>query len=246
METLEIILAIAIIVLFARGLGWLKGIPVKKQTALVLAILIGIGGAYYYNWGGFKSALSQTGLPGVAPVAPAPAGVVFEATGSESDTNLTYDASLQLYVLGYFDNWKAGDMVSPTSLTTAITSVTLSITVYNMSGSAENVASTCTITSSVGTYLDDNAKVRSPVDKDTDLGQWKVAMTPTGGSARNEKNNMSVPAGGSKAMSIVVTTDKEDAIRMDNFQSCDVTFYVQGVTKPFVLRIIKTGVDHTA
>ena len=244
MEMLELLAIVAIGILVVRWASWLKGIPVKKTTALVLAIVIGLGAAYNWNWFNLKT-MTQQAVPeiGPAPIVVTPA--LFEAEGSETDANLVYDATQKLFTLSFYENWLGGKVVSPTALGTEITSVTLSITLFDVSpSSGDNVARTTTIKSSTPTYLDENSTRRSPVDKDTSLDQWKVALTPTGGTARNEKNTMSVPAGGSKAMSIVVSLDSKDCRTMDNFDSYDLIINTAG--GDFRLRIIKTGVDHTA
>jgi len=196
MEALEIVLIALIVVLAARWLGWLKGVPINKKMAGILALLAAVGGIVLYDWGGI-----YTGLTGAVPGEPSvPAGVRWSALGSESDANLLYDGLTRTFSVTIKEN------TTPDPDKAVPENVTFTITLYR--DDLENVdavaevklvsAPTFRVIGDLNTY--------SVIDKTTE-DQWNVAITPSGGSARYERAVGGVSSGGSLAFSIVVTFD---------------------------------------
>lgn len=235
MQVWEIVAIIALGALVLRMVGYLKFLPVQKKHALPALIVVALISAYAFNWGGFQDAL--TGIveepePTVTP------GATFEAEGSETDANLVYDATSRVFTCAFYENIGLGP-VQPDDPTTSIDNVTLSIALYRTDYLPENLAVT-KITSTVPTFtIPDSSVIYSPVDKTVDE-EWKVAMTPTGvATARNEYTYLTVPAGGTKSVSIVVTLDNAGCSAYDNFDSRDVSIHTPG--GDFRVRFVKTG-----
>jgi len=244
MEALEIIAIVAVVALLLRFFGYLKAIPVKKQTAGILALVIAGAGIVVYDWGGIYSGLTAA-VPGVAEPTVTP-GVTFEAEGSETDTYLTYDAASKTFVCAFYENQTGGTQSGGASGTTgsSITSVTLTLTVYRTDLSTSDDNATAKVWAVVDTFYgkSENASILyAPVDKDDSTQKYEVAITPSGGSARDEYNYFSIATGGSKAISIVTDLYATGLTQLDNQQSKEVHFYITGVDDVFTLRFTKLG-----
>ena len=205
MEIFEILVIVLVGLLFLRFIGFLKGVPVKKQTALVLAIIIGLAGAYAYNWGGFKDLLTN-----ITP-APAPsvtAGVpTFSVTGSEADDSLLYNASSRTFNMKIRENTTSGNLSlydyvnAAWKAEAADPTVTFTLTLYREDTDPNaqigevgiGVMPTFTVSGDANTYC--------VIDKTAD-GKWEIEVTPSGGSARYEYNTALVSGGSSKGFDV--------------------------------------------
>ena len=246
MQTLEIVAIVIIGALFLRFAGFLKGVPIKKQTSLILAILICAGAGYYYNWGGLQDA-----LVGVAPPAEpvVPPGVIYEAEGSESEENVAYDAQSRVFTVHYYENVGAEEaQYHPTGggakTPDAIANVTLTITVFRTDSLSLVENAGCKIWAVVPTFYgkDENASIAyAPIDKDAATQKFEVAFAPAGISARDEYNHFSVGNSGSRAITVTADPYHIGLCQLDNWDSSDVKIYVTGVDGYFTLRWVKIG-----
>jgi len=199
---IEILVALVAIVLIGKAImpraSVLKGLKIKAGTAALIGILVLAGGAYWYNWGGFHDALSGISGPSV-PSAPAvPSGVVFSALGSESDSNLLYDANTKTFSVTLHDNTSSGALT--------FENVTLTLTVYRSDTTitGENPPVCSVGETSVPTFqVVGDANTYSPVAL-TSLGEWNITVTPASGSALYQVAYGTVSDGGSKAFTVVV------------------------------------------
>jgi hypothetical protein len=178
-------------------MGWLRGLPIHKKTAGILAVLILIGGVYYFDWAGIRSSLAGV-APGVTPVTPS--GVRWSALGNETDSNLLYDGLTRTFSVTIKEN------TTPEPDTAVPTSVTFTITLYRDDLENTDAVGEVKLVSAPTFRVVGDVNTYSVINK-TSEDQWDVAITPSGGSARYERATGSVAAGGSKAFTVVVTFD---------------------------------------
>ena len=242
MDIIEILVIVGIVALGARALGFLRGLPVKKSTAGILAIGLVCVGVFAYNWGGIRTQIEGISAPPTATgtVTQTP-GAAYMCVGSESDDNVTY--ANRVFTVSFWENTTCDNAVKAgtTNDNIAMPSATLTITVYRTDSLAiENT--TATMSCEVPTFYGkgDNAGILySPVEKDWTLGEWEVAFTPSGGSALNERTWFTVSQGGSKAVSIVITLSNKGLVQFDNNMSKDLIIHAPD--GDFTVRFIKTG-----
>jgi len=245
METLEILAIVGIGAFIARYMGYLKGIPVAKKTAGLLAVLLIVGSAYYFNWGGLKDAL-QSARVGVSEEPQVTTGVTFEAEGSESDANLTYDGTTRTFTMSYVENTSADNIGGAVSPYNTIASCTGTITVYrtDLITSSDNATSKIwvTIPSYYGRAGTENESlVYRPISYGTDNGKYTFEFTPAGGTMRNEISYFTVGTGGSKAITFTAVLSKSGLVQLDNFDSVACTMHIYGLDDTFTLRFTKVG-----
>lgn len=246
MQTLEIVVVVIIVALLARGFKYLKAIPIKPQTAFILAIIVAGVGAYNWNWGGAKDYLA--GVEIAAPEEPAVTpGATYEAEGSESEENMTYDAGSRVFTCWYYENVGAEEaQYNPTGETDdeAIGSVEVTLTVYRTDSLVLVENATSKVWAVVPTFYGtaENASIAyAPIDKDTGTQKYEVAFAPAGVTARDEYNYFSVGSGGSRNITVTADLYNIGLCQLDNFDSTDVKIYLSGVDGYFTLRFTKIG-----
>ena len=248
MEPLEILAIVAIGAFVLRYMGYFKGIPVTKKTALILAIAIAAVSAYNWNWGGFRTLVSREAVVGPEPVVTS--GITFEAEGSESDANLVYDATSKTFVCSFYDNVTSDEIVTTTRDNSSVayeafTTVTFTITTFRTDLLALSENAMAKISVAVPKYYGkagtENESLQYAGIAVASDGKWNVAITPSGVAARNEYNYFSVGSGGSKAITLVATISSRGLSQLDNFQSTTVPITISGLPSGFNLRFTKTG-----
>ena len=249
MEMLEIGLLAVLAVCVAQALRLLpkKMIPLNRRQATALALIIAVVGVGMYDWAGLRTGalgIREGGLTGEPQVT---TGVTFQAEGSETDTNLSYDAAGRTFTCSYYENQCVLDnIVQPTTANAAgITTVTFTVTVFrtDLLALSENSVTKAWIEvpkfyGKSGTENESNqyaAIARATDDK------WNVTVTPAGVSARNEYNYFTVGSGGSRAIVFVATISNRGLSQLDNFQSSTCAVHIYGLTEVFYLRFTKTG-----
>lgn len=207
MDVWQILLILLIAALVIRWFGWLKGLPVKKATAGILALLLVGVGIYAYDWMGIKSAL-------VAPAPPAPIKGIpqFSVLGSESADALLYDSSTRTFNMKIRENTTGTtlqlyDYANSTWLAAAADpTVTFTLTLYR-EDTDPNAQIGEARTGTMPTFtVSGDVNVYSVIDKTAD-DKWEVEVTPAGGSARYEYNTALVSGGSSKAFDVKVYFD---------------------------------------
>lgn len=219
---------------------FLKFIPVSKT----MAGLIGLGLVVY---AGSQTMWWGLSVPGITPteeqVTP---GATFEVEGSETDANLVYDSATRTFTCAFYENLASGGPAEPIDDgATAITTVTLTVTLFRTDYIAGENATT-KITTSIPKFhgkAENESITYSPIAKTSDGEKYNVTLTPAGGSARYEYTYLSVGAAGSKATVIVVTLSATGCAQFDNFDSQTMTISTAG--GPVYLRFTKTG-EYTA
>ena len=244
MDIIEVLLIVAAIALFARFFGFLKGLKIKKNHALIGAICILAITAVAFNWYNLQEKIRGFQMPsGGAEGGRETPGVNWYASGSESDSNLTYDATTRVFTLSYYENLTATAPYTPVSTGgSAITTATLTITLYNDTESTSSDNYVTKISTTIPTFNGKNENANTtyaPVAKVSGTNEYDIALTPSGGSARYEYAFVSAAPGGSKSTSIVVTLSALGLCQLDNFQSKDL--YINTAGGNFTLRFLKTG-----
>jgi len=249
MEPLEILAIVAIGAFVLRYMGYFKGIPVTKKTALILAIAIAAVSAYNWNWFGVKTYRMPITTPSEAEPQ-VTTGVTFEAEGSESDANLVYDAPSKTFVCSFYDNVTSDEIVTTTRDNSSVayeafTTVTFTITTFRTDLLALSENAMAKISVAVPKYYGkagtENESLQYAGIAVASDGKWNVAITPSGVAARNEYNYFSVGSGGSKAITLVATISSRGLSQLDNFQSTTVPITISGLPSGFNLRFTKTG-----
>jgi len=219
---------------------FLKFIPVSRFGLGVLGILIMIGVGSSTAWWGYGE-LAVPVVPDEPDVTP---GVTFEVKASESDANLAYDSSSRVLTCSFYENLESAAIetagVAGGAPGSAITTLTFTVTLYRTDFMSENGITQ--ITSSIPSWMGkvENAGITYyPIDLDTTVGEFRLAMTPSGGSARNEETMLAVEPGASKAISIVATLSTVGLCQLDNAQSKDTIIYTPGGN--VILRLTKVG-----
>jgi len=226
MDWLTILFWILAIVGVLRALNLVGGktIPLKRNAAVLLAV-IGIGGlAWSY---GYLAGLQLPTVP--SPSAPTPSGgFLFEVTGSETDANLTYNATDKVFTVNVVENTTSGGC-SPDN-------VTFTLTIRRVDTLGDNNA-VAAILSSVPGWLNErdttDSKTYYPVTK-TGL-DFNVEFTPAGGSMSREDAFASISAAGSKDVTVVVRLS-DDIDTLNLYNSKDVIINVAGTQ--FRLRVL--------
>jgi hypothetical protein len=235
-----------LVTLIAPGLtGKFLKVKAPRNVGLLLLIVCGVGGIWVYNWGGFRTQYLE-GVGGVTPEPVVTQGIQFEAEGSESDANLSYDAASRTFTCSFIENKAVLDnIVATTSPYASITTVTFTITVFrtDLLALSENAVARISVAvpKFYGKSGTENESVPfAPIAKATD-DKYNVTITPVGVGVRNEYNYFSVGSGGSKAITLVATISNRGLSQLDNFDSTTVPISISGLSGDFYLRFVKTG-----
>jgi len=219
--------------------NYLKFIPFSPKGLGIIGILLIAFAGYSTAWWGYETlGLPSVGEPDVTP------GVTFEAEGSESDANLSYDQGSRVFTCSFVENTSADNIGGTLTPYTTIDTVTFTITVFRTDLLALTENAVAKIEGTVPTFYgkDENSSTLYwPVDKDSTSQKYEIAFTPAGGSARDAYNHFTVGSGGSKAITIVADTYHIGLAQLDNFQSKDVVISITGLAQTFTLRYTKTG-----
>jgi len=196
-------------------------IPFSPKFLAIIGILaIAYAGTQTMWWG-----LSTTAEADIDVTVPA--GVTYEAQGSESLENTDYDANSRVFTTHYYENVGAQQAeYHPTGggarTPDAIIPVVVTITVFRTDGQslAENAG--CKIWAEVPTFygINENAGIAY---------------------AAIDKNHFSVGNMGSRNITVTADPYHIGLCQLDNFDSTDVRIYITGVEGYFTLRFVKIG-----
>jgi hypothetical protein len=236
----------------------LKIVPVNPKQAAVGGIIILFIGCALANIGGVGTWLDSLGVPvsgGGAPIT-GTAGANFVVEGSESDTYLVYDVASKTFSCSFYENQTSGKAESAGgtgTAGTAINGVTLTLTIYDQSyGSVDNGAGI--MIPIAATVQEFNGKAENsgitytPIIKDTDNGTGKflVSITPSGSSARMEQAVATVSRGGTKTVTVVLSTSHTGLCQLTTMEYKDTVIRVGGTQygqpeETFTVRFLKVG-----
>lgn len=218
--------------LMVRGLGMVK-LPIKKNVALLLGLAMIVGGAWYWNVGGVQQYLAN--VPS-GQGAGATTGAAFTVEPSETDTNINMDYANHLFTVSYMENTDADAIytnVSQAGHGENLISVTATLTVRDqtLGNVGENGDVVIPIRATVQTFQGEGENASTtyyPITKDTEngTGWWNITFTPSGETAHEEFNTLTVSRGGSKAVVINATLSQIGLRNLDNLEFKDVTITV--------------------
>ena len=239
------IIAVVLLVNWKSKKNFLKFIPVSKQLLGIVGLigLIYVGSAT--AWWGF----GVEDIAGPEDEIVVPPGVTFEAEGSESLENTDYDATNRVFTTHYYENVGAEQAEYHAALDDvrtpdAIIPVVVTITVFRTDSLSLVENATCKIWAEVPTFygINENASIAyAAIDKDTSTQKYEVAFAPAGITARDEYNNFSIGAAGSRNITVTADPYHIGLCQLDNFESTDVRIYITGVDGYFTLRFTKIG-----
>jgi len=214
-----------ILAIVGIGKFLVKGIPVKKNVAMALAIIGVIGLAYGY---GYLGQVQVPSIPGVSPSSTAPA-ISFEVTGSESDSNLVYNETDRVFTVNVTENTTSG--------TCSPDNVTFTLTIRRTDSNTDIETAVCTITSSVPGFLSErNTNDTTTYYPVTKTGtKFDVEITPSGGSMNRETHQVALGLAASTTVSITVRLS-DDIDQLNLYNSKDVLINAGGTV--FRLRIL--------
>lgn len=225
---------------------FLKFIPVSRQGLGIIGVLIMIVVGSSTAWWGYGETQAVSTMTGDQTITP---GATFEAEGSESLENTTYDAATRTFTTHYYENVGAERAeyhatLDATRTPDAIIPVVVTITVYRTDSLTLVENAVCKVWAEVPTFygINENAGIAyAAIDKDVSTQKYEVALAPTGITARDEYNYFSVAAGGSRAITVTADPYHIGLIQLDNYDSTDVKIHISGVSGYFTLRFVKIG-----
>ena len=191
-------------------MGFLKGIPLAKKTAAIVALLAIVGGIAMYDWMGIRSAFAVP--PEAITPAPTPGVPRFSVTGSETHASLLYDEATRTFNMKIRENTTSGNLqlwdydAGAYATEAADTTVTYTLTLFREDIDPNAQIGEVTIGTMPTFTVSGDVNIYCVVDKTT-ADKWEVSITPAGGSARYEYNTALVTGGSSKAFDVVIYFD---------------------------------------
>lgn len=247
MEMLEIGLLAALTVCVAQALRLLpkKMIPLNRNQAVALALIIAVVGVGMYDWAGLRSRDYTIGEGGAGNEPQITTGVAFEADGT-AGTNTVYDVVTKTFTCAYVENTTADNVGIATSPYTTLTTCTGTITLYRTDTLASSDNAVSKISANVPLFYGtsahgENANVQYAGLTKNSAGKYDMSFAPAGITARDEYCYFTIASGGSKAITFTATVNKTGLVNKDNFGSTTIQIDVVGLSQPFYLRLVKVG-----